>query len=441
MNTLSQRITPKFLFKFTFPTIAMMCFISIYTMVDGIFVSNYVGTDALASVNIVFPLYSASLAVAIMFATGASALSGSFMGQQNSLEAKKVFTQIVIVAFVIGCVIAAIFLLFMDKLVVLLGADEHLLVNAVDYGNILSFGIPLAMLQLAYQYFFVTAGKPVFGFCLTFMGGATNALLDWLLIGKFSLGVKGAAIATVAGISIPAIVGTVYFLVKRKGSLCFVKTNFSAKYITKVCTNGSSEMVINIAIAITTMMFNKIMMNLAGKDGVAAITIILYSQFLLSAIFLGYSSGIAPLVSYNYGAQDHNQLKKIFVASTKFIVITSVFIFVASILLAGPIVSIFSKKGTEVYSLATYGFKLFAIGYLFVGINIFTSAMFTALNNGILSAIVSFLRSFVFLIIALLLMPELFGLTGVWLALPVAEFLCVIIAIVLLITQRKRYQY
>lgn len=440
-NPLAKKYRFLTLLKFTAPTIIMMVFMSLYTMVDGVFVSRFVGTTALSAVNIVYPVFSIVIALAIMLGTGGSAVVATQMGEKKEQEAHRSFSLIVLCGFLLGVLVMLLGFVFLEPLVWLLGANEATYAYCADYAFWMLMFAPMAMLQMLFQVFFVTAGKPVIGLVVTVAGGVANMVLDYLLIVPLGMGIAGAAIATGIGFSIPAIFGLVYFAVKRKGTLCFVKPGFSGRVLLESCANGSSEMVTNLSAAVTTYLFNIIMMSLIGEDGVAAITIVLYSQYLLTAVYLGYSSGVAPIISYNYGDSNFKQLHKVFRISVIFILTSSVVMFLTALLAAGGVVSVFAGDNPRVFELAKHGFLLFSVSYLFMGVNIFASSMFTAFSDGRVSATISFLRTFVFIVAAVLVMPQVMGVTGVWLAVPVAELLTLAVSLFYIIRLRSKYNY
>ncbi|MEG0878740.1 MAG: MATE family efflux transporter [Oscillospiraceae bacterium] len=440
-NALSKKFNVISLMKFTAPTIIMMLFMSLYTMIDGVFVSRFVGTGALSAVNIVYPVLNVVVAIAIMLATGASAVVAKKMGEGKIAEARDNFTLITVIGAVVGVIFGVISIIFIHPMLKMLGASDAIYEYCYQYSFILSVFTPMAILQMLFQYFFVTAGKPMLGLAATIAGGCANMVLDYIFIVPLNMGIAGAALATGIGFSIPAVCGLFYFAVHRKGTMYFVMPHFDKKAIFDSCTNGSSEMVTNLSMAITTFLFNIIMMKYLGEDGVAAITVVLYSQFLLTAVYLGYSSGVAPILSYNYGSGNTAQLKKLFKMSIIFLAVSSVVLFAAALLLSGHIVGIFSKPDTNVFAIAKNGFGLFSISYLFIGFNIFSSGMFTALSNGKVSAIISFLRTFAFLVVSILLLPQIMGINGIWLAVPLAEILALFVSVVYMVKLRKVYGY
>lgn len=441
MNSLQKNITPAFILKFALPSVIMMVFNSFYTMVDGGFVSNYVGTNALSAINIVYPAFNFILAIGIMLATGGSAVVAKQMGEGKNLQARQSFSLIAVCGVAVSVIISIISICFTKNIVLALGANDTIYNYCYDYAFHISLFIPFSMLQILFQFFFSTNGKPGLGLLSTVIGGISNIIFDYIFIVLLNMGIKGAAIATGIGFTIPSIIGLIYFFRKGKSALYFVKPVFRWNIIVRSCINGSSEMVSNLSVAITTFLFNLIMMKYLGEDGVAAITIVFYAQFLFTAVFFGYTSGVAPLISYNYGAQNKKRLKKLFHTSIIFIATCSVLAYGFSNLLAEDVVGIFTETGSSVFDLAIQGMRIFALSFLFMGFNIFASGMFTALSNGKVSAMLSFLRTFVFIILAILILPNLLEVNGVWLSIPVAEFLALIISMWYIIKWKKVYEY
>ena len=439
-NKLAQNFTITSLLKFTAPTCIMLVFMSLYQMTDAVFVSNFVGENALSALNIVFPIPSIIIALSIMLATGGSAIIAKNMGEGKAQKAKQNFSMIVFVGFLLGIVIMIAGVIWIKPIIKVLGATPILYAYSYDYLFILLLACPLTVLQMLFQTFFVTAGKPHLGLVSTILGGVSNIVLDYLFIVVFHMGVAGAAIATSIGYTLPAIIGLVYFFLNKKGTLYFVKPVFDRIVLLKTCTNGSSEMVTNLAIAIVTLLFNKIMLRFLGENGVAAITIVLYAQFLLTSIFMGFSNGVAPVFSYNYGNNNKAQIKKIFKMSLCIISVLSILMYIISLVFATPIISVFTSSESEVFKITYHGFFLFSISYLFTGVNIFASSMFTAFSNGKISALLSFLRTFVFLVAALLLLPEIMGVDGIWLAVPIAEFIAILVSIFTMYRNKEYFQ-
>lgn len=440
-NRLAQEFHWLSLCQFTAPTVIMLVFMSLYQMVDGVFVANYVGENALSALNIVYPIPSIVIAVSIMLATGGNAIIARNMGEGRWQEAKENFSLIILSGLILGLCFTGFGLLFIKPLIRLLGATPVLYPYCYDYLLVLIVSAPLSVFQMLFQNFFVTAGKPYLGLVTTIAGGIANIVLDYLFIGVWGWGVSGAALATAIGYSIPALFGLAYFILNRHGSLYLIKPVFRAKVLLYSCANGSSEMVNNLAIAITTALFNLLMLKYAGESGVAAITIVLYAQFLMTSVFIGFSTGVAPVFSYNYGSQNIPQLKKVFRISIRTVAIASAAIFLIAQGFSETVIRVFTSAESQTFPMAKHGFFMFAFSFLFTGVNIFASALFTAFSNGKVSAILSFLRTLVFLVACLLLLPLIWDLDGIWLAVPIAEALAFAVSLFYLIRLRPIYHY
>lgn len=441
MNNLAQPITAKFLLRFTLPNVIMMVFNALYVIVDGIFVSNFVGTNALSAVNIAYPMQSAVLAMSIMLATGGSAVAAKQMGEGTPEKARNTFSLLITVGLVMGLVIGAVTLLWTHSLVLFLGANDSIYGYCYDYLQMLGYFFPCSMLQIMFQYLFVTAGRPGLGLASIAIGGLSNIVLDYVFIVQLNMGITGAGLATGIGFTLPAIFGLVYFALARHGTLWFIRPQWDGKSIVRACTNGSSEMVSNLAVCLSTLLFNLLMMHHVGEHGVAAITIVLYAQFLFNAVYFGYCSGVSPLVSYNYGAGDTDHLKQLYAMSIRFVITSSVVTAVVAFVSAGAVATLFASPSDPVYDLTVTGLHLFAVGFLFMGYNLFASNFFTALSNGKVSATLSFVRTLVLIVGALIVMPMLWGVTGIWLAVPVAEGLSAVISWGHLKKYRPHYGY
>lgn len=435
-NSLAKEFDLKSLLRFSAPSIAMMVFTSLYTIVDGIFVSNLVGTDALSAINICYPLLSLFYAISIMFSTGGCAVVSIQLGEGNSKKANRLFTFITLSALVVTAALAVVSFIFLEPLLTFLGCSETLMPLCKSYLSVLLVFAPVLTLQILFQSFFVAAGKPALGLILTVSAGISNMILDYVFMAHFNSGISGAALATAAGYFIPAIGGVIFFLKNRNG-LCFSLPQIDFKALLKSCTNGSSEMVTNLSTSITTMLFNITMMKHLGNDGVAAITAVLYSQFLLTALYLGFSVGVAPILSYHYGAGNCAYLNKLKRICYKFVLATSVLSFVLAFSMSNPLASLFSENNQNVHELIKHGMMLFSVGFIFSGFNIFTSAFFTALSDGLTSAIVSFSRTFLFIIAGLYLMMAILGIDGLWLSIPFAELCAFVISIIFLKAKQK----
>lgn len=429
------------LLRFAFPTMVMMVFMSLYTIIDGIFVSRLVGTNALSALNIAYPAISLVIAIGVMFATGGSAIIAKKLGEKKDKEARSDFSTLILTGIILGILFLVIGSLFSKPIVRLLGATDALTKDAVDYLVMSLYFAPACILQLLFQSFFVTAGKPNFGLLLTITGGIANIVLDYVFMGPLKMGVTGAALATGIGQLLPAFFGLLYFLFVRSGSLYLVKPHFYMTLLTESSLNGSSEMVTNLSNAIITYLFNIVMLKFLGEPGVAAITIVLYGQFLFNALYMGYSMGVAPVISYNHGRNHLPLLRRIFKICIGFISVSSLIITGLALISSPVIVEIFTPRSSETYEIAKNGFFLFSINYIFAGINIFASSMFTAFSNGKVSAIISFVRTFGMIVVNILLLPKFIGVNGIWLAIPVAEFLTMFLSAYYFYKMRKIYHY
>lgn len=439
-NSLGKKITFFNLIKLTLPTIIMMIFFSLYTIIDGIFVSRYVGSNALSAINIIFPVLCLLIGISIMLATGGSAIVAKLMGEGKDEEARESFTLITLTSIVSGIVIAIFCFIFIDKIIYLLGGTESLYRNAYIYIVTMLIFTPALILKMLFDYFLITAGEPKLGLISSIIGGVTNIILDYIFIVPLKMGLVGAALATSIGYLLPSIIGIVYFF-NKKNTLHFVKPKFNLKTILNSCSNGSSEMVTQSSTAVTTFLYNVIMMKHLGENGVAAITIILYVQLLLAAAYMGFTSGTSPRISYNFGKQDKNELSKIIKYSYTIIGLFSIITFVISKTLAPSLIAIFAGKGTEVFYITLEGFNIFQLSFLLCGINIFASGMFTALSNGKVSALLSILRTFVFLSVGILFLPSILGVNGIWIAVPLAELLTLSFSIFYTYKYKNTYGY
>lgn len=433
-QSIGQKFTTFSLFRFALPSIVMMGFMSLYTIVDGIFVSQFVGSNALSSVNIVYPILNLLIAMGLMLATGGSAVVSKKFGEKKPQEARSVFSMVAAVGIAASLLLLFLTLLFAEPICYLLGSNELLIDDCRAYLCTLMFFAPACMLQSLYQSFLVTAGKPRLGLILIICAGLSNIVLDWLFIAVFHLGVSGAALATGIGQMIPAVCGSVFFL-RRKSELYFTRFHLPKRLLLHICGNGSSEMVTQLSIAIITVLFNLILMKMAGPDGVAAITIILYGEFLFSSLYIGFTIGVAPIFGYAFGAQEQERLRWLHKVCSRFIVASALALTILVFLSSSYVVAAFVEPGSNTYNLAARGFAIFSITYLFIGMNIYSSGLFTALSDGITSALISFSRTFVFIVISLLVLPSLIGINGVWLAIPTAEFITAFLTLGL---RRKR---
>ena len=436
----SREINIKNMLVFTVPTMVRMIFVSMYSIVDGIVVSNYVGSLGLSAINIVYPVLNVCMALAFMMAAGSSAIIGKKLGEGRTHEANR-FMSLSVILTVSGIIaLAVIFLQFDEQIYMMLGSDKEMLPYCIEYGTIMVAGGPFWALQVIFQSYLVTADRPRLGLGLSICAGLLNIVLDILLVGVLGWGMQGAAIASVAGMIIAGTVPLTIFFSK-KSVIYFERPEWNGNEVLKSLGNGSSEMVSNLASAITTTLFNLQMMELIGEKGVAAISAILYLQFIFVAIFFGFASGIAPVISYNYGAENKDNIKKLFNISAKIVAAFSLSMFIIAEVLNRPLSMIFASQDPILLELMVYGFRIIAISVLFSGITIFSSGFFTALNNGKISAIISMLRTFVLEVGALLLLPVFMGIDGVWWALPIAEILAALVAVYMLMKYRKVYGY
>ena len=398
-QSLAKDFNFRSLLKFAFPSIIMMIFMSLYSIVDGFFIAQYVDSMALSAANIVYPAVSILLAVGIMFGTGGSAVVAAKIGQGKQEEANRNFSALTLTTLIIGILGAVLGNLFCRQICSLLGATPVLMDYGTAYLRTILFFAPVCLLQALFQSFFVTAGRPGLGLSLTVSAGITNMLLDYLFVVPLHLGVAGAALATGLGQCIPAVAGILYFTFARKG------------------------------LRFTRYLFNMLMLKFEGEIGVAAITAILYGQFLFVALYLGYSIGVAPVFSFNYGSRNKQRLIRLYRISIRFVVVSSVIIALVAAFGSPVISAVFMQKGTYGFELTRHGGYLFSIAYLFCGTNIVASGIFTALSDGKTSALISFLRTFVFIVLSALLLPLVLGTNGVWLSIPVAEFLTLFISV------------
>lgn len=437
-NKISQNFGALGLLKYALPTVCMMLFTSIYTMVDGVFVAQFVSVNALSALNIVNPIFSCVMGFGVMLGAGGSAVMAKNIGEGKEQEAHENLSALVLFGFLLGLVLMVALIIFMAPLLRFLGATDILLPLCEEYcWFILPFLAPW-VLELMFSSYFITAGTPKLGLFVTLCSGVFNMLGDYLLIVVFGLGIKGAAIATGLATCIPVVVAIIYFRNKTH-NLHFARPIMRLGMILKSCTNGISEMISNLAAMIITLSYNLIMIELAGEQGVAAITVILYLEFLFTAGFYGFASGIAPIISYNYGAQNRRRLRRIVKDAYLFVAAGSIVVYAVSMLGNHLLVGIFAAPGTELFEMASHGLSIFATGFLFAGISLMTSNMFTALSNGAVSATISTLRSFLFVLVCLLLFSQWWGVEGVWFAVPVAEVLSIIVCVICFVLFYKRY--
>ncbi|MCI8727193.1 MAG: MATE family efflux transporter [Hungatella sp.] len=438
---LSDHFTYKKLLHFTLPSIFMMIFTSIYGVVDGFFVSNFVGKTPFAAVNFIMPFLMILGAAGFMFGTGGSALISKTMGEGDDQKAHSLFSLFIYVSILCGIIIAAAGFAFIRPVAVLLGAQDTMLEDCVIYGRIILLALPAFLLQYEFQSFFVTAGKPQLGLAVTVASGVTNMVLDALLVAVFSLGLPGAAAATAFSQIVGGIIPLFYFFRPNKSLLRLTKTRYDGRAIFKACTNGSSELMSNISMSLVSMLYNAQLIAYAGEDGVAAYGVLMYVNMIFLAAFIGYSVGTAPVIGYHYGAQNHRELKSLLKKSLTIIAVLSVAMLAAAEILARPLATLYVGYDPELLSLTLRGFVIFSFSFLFAGIAIYGSSFFTALNNGLVSALISFLRTMVFQIAAVLIFPLIWGIDGIWGSIVIAELMAALVTILFVLAMRKKYHY
>ena len=440
-HSLERSISVRSLLQFTFPSIVMMVVMSLYSVVDGMFVARLLDTNAFSAVNIVYPILSLIIALGTMFGTGITAIVSRKLGEGKRREACENVTFILAFSAVLGVVLAGVALFFLDDIIPLLGANEAVFDYCRAYLLPLILFVPAGLLQIEFQSLFVANGKPGAGLAVTVLGGVANIVLDYVFIRFCGWGIAGAAIATGIGYCIPALYGLLTFGIHRDAPLHLVRPKADWRVLLGTMSNGSSEMVSNVSASVTTFLFNIIMMRHLGPDGVAAISVIMYLDFVLIAIALGYSIGAAPLFGYNYGCGNVGRQRELYRLSVWLCAVTGVVLSITTIVLAKPLAGIFAHPGTAVYELSVTGLRIAAIGYLYKGFNVFSSAVFTAYSDGRVSAILSFMRTLVFLCGTLLGLTALFGVRGVWYATPLAELLALALCITYTVRYRKKYHF
>ncbi len=438
---LSEHFTYSKLLRFVLPSITMMIFTSIYSVVDGLFVSNYAGKTPFAAINLIYPLLMITGALGFMIGTGGTAIVARTLGEQKREEANRYFTMLVWVTIIGGFIITLAGQLFLPAIAVLLGASGEMLDNCVLYGRITLTALPFFMLQNVFQSFFVTAEKPKLGLAVTVASGCANILLDALFVAVFSWGLAGAALATAASQIVGGVIPLFYFSRENSSLLRFCKTKYYGHILANTCLNGSSELMSSVASSIVTILFNFQLLRLAGENGVAAFGVIAYISFIFAAIFLGYAVGSAPIVSFHYGADHPAELKSLLRKSLTLMGLGGIAMTLLSLVLSAPVSHIFVGYDAELYAMTVRGFRIYSIAFLLCGFNIYGSAFFTALNNGLVSAVISFLRSLVFQSVCVLLLPVFLGLDGIWLALLTSELLSLTVTIGFLMKNGKKYRY
>ncbi len=439
-NVYKKPVTLGNILKFAVPTIAMTVFMSFYTMVDGLFVSNLIGTNALSAINLTAPIIQLVTAISTMLATGGSAVIMKKMGEQKNEEAKEDFTFLILVNVIVGIVMCIVGYLAMDHIFAGMNLSPDVEGYCVEYlSRYLIFTVPILLMN-NFTLYMIASDKAKLSLICSVTGGILNMVLDYVFIAGLGMSISGAAAATGLGYSVTAVAG-IFVFSRKKSLLHFRKPVFRLKVLANAATNGCSEMATALVTGIITMMFNWTMLHYVGEDGVAAVTIIMYVLMFASSLYTGYSYGIAPMVSYYHGEQNHVKLKKLILTSLQVIVGISLVTAVASFMLTEPLVSVFARPDDPVYDLAVTGNRICIIALFFIGFNIFDSGMFTALSNGVVSAILAFSRSFVFMLIAMLVLPYILGVNGIWLATPVAELMALGLSVSMFLKYRIRYGY
>ncbi len=438
---LSEHFTYRKLLRFTLPSMVMMVFTSIYGVVDGVFISNFVGSDPFAAINLIMPFLMILGALGFMLGSGGSALVGFYLGMGQEKRANEIFSLLIYVLLGVGAALTVLGLLFLEPVARLLGADADLLPYCVRYGRIVLLGLVPFTLQNVFQSFLVTAERPHFGLYITVGAGVTNMVLDALLVAVIPLEVEGAAIATVISQCVGGFLPLIYFLRPNTSRLRLTRTHWELQPVLKSAANGSSEFMTNISMSIVTMLYNWQLLRLMGADGVTVFGIIMYVSFIFVALFLGYSMGSAPIVSFHYGAGNQEELRGLFRQSLTIILSMSVGLTLLAIVLAKPLAMIFVSYDPALLSVTTRALAIYAVSYLLTGFNIYASSFFTALNDGLVSALISFARTLVFQVLAVLTLPLLWEADGIWAAVILAEGLAAILSLACFLRFRKKYGY
>lgn len=438
---LSDHFTYGNLFRFTLPSIVMMVFTSIYGVVDGFFVSNYAGKTAFAAINLIMPFVMILGGMGFMIGTGGTALVSKSLGEGKKDEANRYFSMLVYLTIGLGVVLSVIGVVFMRPVSRLLGATDEMIGDCVLYGRIVTGFTVTFMLQNVFQSLMIAAEKPKLGLATTLASGFTNMVLDWLFVGVFGWGVAGAAVATGISQIVGGVIPLVYFILPNDSELKLIACGMDVRAMLKACGNGSSELMSNISSSVVSMIYNFQLMEYIGEDGISAYGVIMYVQFVFIAIFVGYSIGCAPIIGYHYGAENRDELKNMLKKSVVLMLGGGVVLTGLAIGSAGILSKIFVGYDAGLYALTVHAFRIFAFAFLLAGFNIFVSSFFTALNNGAVSAAVSFLRTLVFQTASVILLPLIIDVDGIWLAMVVAEICAFIISLTFLITKRKKYGY
>lgn len=439
--SLSDHFSYQKLLRFVAPSILMMIVTSIYSIVDGFFVSNFVGKNPFAALNLIFPVIMALAAFGFMIGTGGSALIAKTLGEGKKDDANGIFSMLVVVLAVGGAILSGTCILLLRPISYAVGATELTIDDCMLYGRVLLISLPFFMLQNSFQSFLATAEKPHFGLRVTVFAGLTNMVLDFLLVYVFPFGLLGAALATAFSQIVGALIPLVYFLRPNDSPLRLTRPRFDFRALGRACYNGSSEMVSNLSTSLVGVLYNIQLMAIAQENGVSAYGVIMYVSFIFMAFFFGYSIAVTPVVGYHYGAENHAELKSLLKKSLTITLISSLVMTVSSIALASPIARIFVGYDAELCEMTVNALRLYALSFLVCGFNIFGSAFFTGLNNGTASALISFLRTLVLQVAAVLLLPRVLGIDGIWLAITAAEALTLLVTAALFLAGRRKYHY
>lgn len=429
------------LLRFTAPSVVMLIFTSIYGVVDGFFVSNFVGKTAFTAVNFIMPFLMIIGAVGFLFGTGGGALIAKTMGEGDREMANRQFSLVVYVSLGMGILFSVLGLLFVRPCAVLLGAEGELLEYSVRYARVILLAIPAYVLQYEFQCLFASAQKPKLGLYVTVAAGLTNMALDALFVAVFSWGLEGAAAATALSQCVGGLLPLLYFARPNTSLLRLTRTRWMGRVMLQVCTNGSSELMSNISMSLVGMLYNVQLLRYAGEDGVASYGVLMYVNFVFQAVYIGYSVGVSPVISFHYGAGNKPELHGLLRKSGLVIAVAAVLMFLAAALSAGPLSAIFVGYDAELYELTIHAFSIYSFSFLFAGFAVFGSAFFTALNDGLTSALISFLRTLVFQVAAVLVFPIFWGVDGIWLSIVAAEAMAVAAAGFFLVFKRKKYGY
>lgn len=441
MIKLSDHFDYRRLLRFTSPSIGMLIFMSIYGVVDGFFVANFVGKMPFAALNFVTPFIMLLSFVGFLFGTGGGALIAKTLGEGDKVKANKIFSMLVYLSIVLGVVFEIFGLLYVGKVAEFLGARGQLLEYSMTYGRIVLLALPAIILQFEFDCLFATAEKPKLGFYVTLAAGLTNILLDIIFILGFGWGLEGAAVATVLSECVGGFLPLIYFSQPNDSLLQLTRTNFDGAALLKTCANGASELLTSVAMSLVGMLYNWQLLNYAGEDGVAAFGILMYVNFIFEAVFIGYAMGTAPIVSYNFGAKNFSELKSLLKKSLIIIGTGGAIMFFFAEFLARPLAGIFADYDETLLEMTVHAFRIYSFAFLLTGFAIFSSSFFTALNNGLISALISGLRTLVFEVVAILIFPLLWGIDGVWFSMVGAEIMAVIVSFFFLSINRRRYRY